>query len=145
MNWTAFTPLSALGGGALIGLAATLFLLATGRAAGISGIVFGLFQPRPGDFGWRLAFVLGLLAAGVVGVVVAPEAIATNSGRGPLSMLVAGVVVGYGTRLGNGCTSGHGVCGLSRFSVRSLAATLTFMATGIITVTLIDKVIGALP
>ncbi len=145
MNWSACTPLSALGGGALIGLAASIFLVTTGRVAGISGIVFGLLTPRPGDFAWRVAFVVGLLAAGVVALLVAPDAIATADGRGPLSMLVAGVIVGYGTRLGNGCTSGHGVCGLSRFSGRSLAATLTFMTTGIVTVTAVNSVFGDLP
>ncbi len=145
MNWSAFTPLTALAGGALIGLAASIFLLATGRVAGISGIVFGLLTPRPGDLAWRVAFVVGLVAAGVVAVAIAPQTVATASGRGPVAMLVAGVIVGYGTRLGNGCTSGHGVCGLSRFSGRSLAATLTFMTTGIATVTAVDALFGDLP
>lgn len=135
MNWTAFTPLSALLGGAVIGLAVSVFLLASGRVAGISGILGGVLSPKPGDIAWRLAFLAGLLIVGVVAAVVDPTALAVSSSRGPLAMLAAGLVVGYGTRLGNGCTSGHAVCGLSRFSVRSLAATTTFMFTGMVTAT----------
>lgn len=143
VNWTAFTPTSALAGGAVIGLAVSLFLLATGRVAGISGIVGGALSPRPGDFAWRVAFLAGLLVVGVVVSIVAPTAVSLSATRGPVAMLVAGVVVGYGTRLGNGCTSGHGVCGLSRFSVRSLAATVTFMCTGMLTVTAVRLLGGA--
>lgn len=142
MNWTAFTPLSALAGGAIIGLAVSFFLLLTGRVAGISGIVGGLFSPKPGDFAWRVAFTVGLLGVGVVAAVMFPEQVAASQTRTPLAMIAAGVIVGYGTRLGNGCTSGHGVCGISRLSVRSLVATATFMATGIITVTIIHFVFG---
>lgn len=142
MNWTAFTPLSALAGGAIIGLAVSFFLLLTGRVAGISGIVGGLFSPKPGDFAWRLAFVVGLLGVGLIAAVAFPEQVTASQTRSPLAMLAAGVVVGYGTRLGNGCTSGHGVCGISRLSVRSLVATATFMATGILTVTIIHFAFG---
>lgn len=137
MNWTAFTPVPALAGGALIGVAVSLFLLATGRVAGISGVVGGVLSPKPGDLAWRVAFLAGLLAVGLVAAMLEPSTLAPSASRGPLAMVVAGLVVGYGTRLGNGCTSGHGVCGLSRFSVRSLVATLTFMFTGMVTVTLI--------
>ena len=142
MNWTAFTPFSALAGGAIIGLAVSFFLLLTGRVAGISGIVGGLFSPKPGDFAWRVAFTVGLLVVGVVAALMFPEQVTSSSSRSPLAMLAAGVIVGYGTRLGNGCTSGHGVCGISRFSVRSLVATATFMTTGILTVTIIHFVFG---
>ena len=142
MNWTAFTPFSALAGGAIIGLAVSFFLLLTGRVAGISGIVGGLFLPKPGDFAWRVAFTVGLLAVGVVAALMFPEQVTVSSTRSPLAMLAAGAIVGYGTRLGNGCTSGHGVCGISRFSLRSLVATATFMTTGILTVTIIHFVFG---
>jgi uncharacterized membrane protein YedE/YeeE len=142
VNWTAFTPISALTGGAIIGLAVSLYLLLTGRVAGISGIVGGLVKPKPGDFAWRLAFVGGLLLVGVIAAIATPEMVTSSSSRGPVAMAIAGVVVGYGTRLGNGCTSGHGVCGISRLSPRSLVATGTFMATGIITVTIVRIAFG---
>ena len=137
MAWSTFTPLSALLGGALIGLAASLLWLTNGRVAGISGIVSGLVPGRAFDVSWRLSFLGGLLAVGVVASLLAPATVAVSSLRGPAVMLVAGVVVGFGTRLGNGCTSGHGICGLARFSKRSFAATLTFMAFGFLTVFLL--------
>jgi uncharacterized protein len=124
-----FTPYSSLAGGALIGLAALVLMLGYGRVAGISGIVGGLFAPRAGETAWRAAFVIGLLggaamAGAVVGVPVLRE-------RPALAIVAAaGLLVGYGTRLGSGCTSGHGVCGLARLSPRSLAATAVFMAGG---------------
>jgi uncharacterized membrane protein YedE/YeeE len=130
------TYLLALGGGALIGLAATLTMLTLGRVAGISGIWGGLMLRGANDRTWRLAFIAGMLGAGVVAAQVEPSSI--TAAPAPLVVVaVAGVLVGYGTRLGGGCTSGHGVCGLSRFSVRSLAAVLTFMATGMITVAIV--------
>ena len=128
----AFTPWSALAGGALIGGSASMLLLLNGRIAGISGIVGGLVRPRRDDTSWRAFFVAGLLTAGLALFVLRPS----TFGVAPVSLpmaIVAGVFVGLGTRLGNGCTSGHGVCGLSRLSARSLAATMTFMATGAIT------------
>lgn len=140
--WDQFTPWSALAGGAIIGLAAALFLLFTGRVAGISGVVGGLFQPVPGDFAWRVLFAAGLAAGGLVASIVAPEALAWTAQRSLGAVAVAGVLVGFGTRLGNGCTSGHGVCGLSRLSRRSLVATLTFMATGALTATLAGALLG---
>ncbi len=142
MNWQAFTPFSALAGGAIIGLAVSFFLLLTGRVAGISGIVGGLLSPKPGDFAWRVAFTIGLLGVGLVAADLVPEQVTASQTRSPLAMLAAGAIVGYGTRLGNGCTSGHGVCGISRLSVRSLVATVTFMTTGILTVTMIHFAFG---
>jgi uncharacterized membrane protein YedE/YeeE len=126
------TWLLALLGGALIGSGSALLLLTHGRIAGISGIAGGLLQRATPDRAWRLAFVGGLVAVGVVASVVAPAAIGASVR--PLALvIVAGLLVGFGTRLGHGCTSGHGVCGLSRWSARSLVAVVTFMITGAIT------------
>ena len=130
IDWANFTPLLSTAGGMLIGLAASAMLLFEGRVAGISGIVGGLFTPRAGDIGWRVAFLFGLLAAGIVGSALFPAAVAVEITRAPWMLVVAGLLVGVGTRLGNGCTSGHGVCGLSRMSPRSLASVVTFMAVG---------------
>lgn len=129
-------------GGALIGLAATVYLLFSGRIAGVSGIFFGVIKPRAGDFVWRLMFVVGLLAAGVIASVFVDEPFVYHSGRSMAVIALAGLFVGFGTRLGSGCTSGHGVCGLSRMSPRSLAATLTFIAVGVVTATLFRIVMG---
>jgi uncharacterized membrane protein YedE/YeeE len=137
-----FSPLSALVGGALIGLSAGGMLLLHGRVAGISGIVGGLLHPKPGDVRWRAAFVLGLLSAGVVSLVAGVDAFPYTLDRAPWMVAVAGLFVGFGTRLGNGCTSGHGVCGLARFSQRSLVAVVTFMATGMISAVLMDRLLG---
>jgi uncharacterized membrane protein YedE/YeeE len=128
-----FTPLTALIGGLLIGLAAAMLVLFNGRIAGISGILGGLLRPKRGDVSWRLAFVLGLLAAPVLYAALAmlPASHIAASDR---LIVIAGLLVGVGTRYGAGCTSGHGVCGLSRFSMRSLVATLTFMTAGFVTV-----------
>lgn len=133
IDWLNFTPWSSLAGGILIGLAAAALLLLLGRIAGISGIVGGLLQPSKGDTGWRLAFVLGLLAAPTVYTLFQPLPEIEVSTDLPV-LLAAGLLVGVGTRYGSGCTSGHGVCGLSRLSPRSLAATLVFMAAGFATV-----------
>jgi uncharacterized membrane protein YedE/YeeE len=133
LDLNAFTPASALAGGALIGLAAAMFMLFNGRIAGISGIVGGLLRARRGDVSWRLAFVIGLMAAPVVYQLVATlPAIRIDTGE--TMLILAGLLVGVGTRYGAGCTSGHGVCGLSRLSVRSLVATLLFMTAGFATV-----------
>lgn len=137
-----FTPWSALLGGGLIGLAAALFLLFTGRIAGISGVVGGLFSPTPGDFAWRLLFVGGLMSGGLVAAIFEPSMLAWDVPRSLGAVAVAGLLVGFGTRLGNGCTSGHGVCGLSRLSRRSFVATLTFMAAGAITATVVGSFFG---
>lgn len=133
IDWTHFTPWTSLFGGALIGLAAAMLVLLCGRIAGISGILGGVIAMRRGDIAWRLAFVAGLLAAPTAMVLVGkPLAPRIDAGLGML--LVAGLLVGLGTRYGAGCTSGHGVCGLSRLSPRSLFATGAFMAAGVATV-----------
>ena len=137
-----FSPLSALLGGALIGLSAGGMLLLHGRVAGISGIVGGLLHPKPGDVRWRAAFVLGLLTAGLVSLTSGVDTFPYTLDRAPWMVGLAGLLVGFGTRLGNGCTSGHGVCGLARFSQRSLVAVVTFMATGMITAVLVDRLLG---
>jgi len=139
--WTSFTPWAALAGGALIGFAAALLILFNGRIAGISGIVGGLLRPARGDAGWRLAFVLGLLAAPLAWLAIgtAPR---LHVEAGWPTLIVAGLLVGIGTRYGSGCTSGHGVCGLSRGSLRSLAATATFMAAGFATVFVVRHLLG---
>lgn len=142
IDWNAFTPWPALAGGVLIGLAASLLVLANGRIAGISGIVAGLFRPAGGgEAGWRLAFVAGLLASPWLYRLVAnwPE---PQIDAGPVALIVAGLLVGLGTRYGAGCTSGHGVCGLSRLSGRSLVATLAFMTAGFATVFLLRHVLA---
>ena len=137
-----FTPVSALLGGALIGLGTIVLMLANGRIAGISGIVGGVVQPDGPEWRWRLGFVAGMVGGAALAMVagVAPETIAVT-GSLPL-LLGGGLLVGFGTRLGSGCTSGHGVCGLARLSPRSLAATLIFMATGAATVFVMRHAIG---
>lgn len=131
INWDAFTPYPALFGGLLIGLSAVVLILLSGRVAGISGILGGLLKPQPGETLWRLAFLIGMVAAPWLHVaLVGPFEF--DSPRGNLAIIVAGLLVGYGTRLGSGCTSGHGVCGLSRLSMRSLVATGVFMAVGFV-------------
>jgi len=127
---------STLGGG-MIGLAASWLLLSKGRIAGVSGIVGGLLAPWSDESAWRLSFVLGLMAGGALLMVTMPEVIASPTGRSLTAVSIAGVLVGHGTRSGSGCTSGHGVCGLTRLSPRSFVATLTFMTTGAVTATLI--------
>ncbi len=126
--------LFALAGGSIIGFAASLLWALNGRIAGISGIVGGLLTPTLGDWAWRAWFVAGLLLGGLAGALASPERFALNGVPALPLVAAAGVLVGVGTRLGNGCTSGHGVCGISRLSKRSVLATLTFMATGAITV-----------
>ena len=133
INWNAFTPWSALLGGLLIGLATAMFALLNGRIAGISGVLGGLLKPVREDVGWRAAFILGLVGAPLVYAMVgALPAVQIDAGDGVL--VAAGLLVGVGTRYGSGCTSGHGVCGLSRRSLRSLVATATFMGAGFVTV-----------
>ena len=135
MTITQFTPYAALTGGALIGLAAVLLMAATGRIAGVSGIAVRLFPPYgDGQLGGRLAFVAGLILAPLVWLSVTGQMPAQNIDSSGVVLIVAGLLVGFGSVWGNGCTSGHGVCGISRLSWRSLAATLTFMASGIVTV-----------
>ncbi len=136
-----FTPISALIGGALIGVAATLLLVLNGRIAGVSGILGGLLPPKAGDAGWRFAFLAGLpigtlLYIGAAGGV--PFAIEATT---PI-LIVGGIITGVGVRWGGGCTSGHGVCGLGRLSARSLVATVTFMAATLVTVLVVRHVFG---
>jgi uncharacterized protein len=134
IDWQHFTPYISAAGGGLIGLAAAVLIVFNGRVAGISGIAGGLFNPARGDVTWRLAFLVGLVIAPIVyGLVRTLPAIHIEASISTL--VVAGLLVGVGTRYGAGCTSGHGVCGLSRFSFRSLAATLTFMAIGFLVAT----------
>lgn len=132
LDWTHFTPWASLAGGLLLGLASALFILLNGRILGISGILGGLLSPRAGDALWRMAFLLGLFAAPPTFMALAPAGLVTapRIEAGTALVVIAGLLVGYGTRMGSGCTSGHGVCGLSRLSPRSLIATLAFMAAG---------------
>lgn len=141
IDWTHFTPWAALAGGALIGLAAALFLLLNGRIAGISGVVGGLLRPARGDIAWRVAFVLGLVGAPLVyGWLQAPPVPQIDADYATLAL--AGLLVGVGTRYGSGCTSGHGVCGLARLSPRSLVATACFMAAGFATVFIVRHLLN---
>ena len=139
IDWLHFTPWTSLGGGILLGIASAMFVLLNGRILGISGILGGLLAPRMGDIGWRFAFLLGMGAAPMVfGAVMPPELLpAVRIDASEPVIALAGVLVGLGTRYGSGCTSGHGVCGLSRLSPRSLVATLSFMAAGFATVYLL--------
>ena len=143
--WDLFTPGASLAGGLLIGAAAALMVVLLGRIMGISGIVGGLLQASswrsPAQWGWRAAFLVGLLAAPAVWQLFAPLP-SVQMPSNPVLIVTAGLLVGVGTRMGAGCTSGHGVCGLSRLSLRSLAATLTFMATGVATVFVLRHVVG---
>ncbi len=132
----------AIVGGLVIGLATSGFLLLGGRLSGISGIVGGLLPPTAGDIGWRLAFLLGLISGGMALQVAAPGAFPATVSTSTAQVIVAGLLVGFGTRLSNGCTSGHGVCGLGRRSTRGLVATLTFMLTGALTVFVVEHVLG---
>lgn len=137
-----FTPWSALAGGVLIGAAASLLLMAAGRIAGISGILGGVLMPARGDVRWRVLFLAGLVSAGLIAALVMPESIGASPRSLP-TLAAAGLLVGVGTRLGNGCTSGHGVCGISRLAPRSIAATVVFMATGMMSVLLWRWIGGA--
>jgi uncharacterized membrane protein YedE/YeeE len=141
IDWLHFTPMPALAGGALIGLAASWLLLAEGRILGAAGIMAGLISPKPGQWLWRLALVSGLLAAPALAILLFGAQSLVIESSAPL-LVIAGLLVGVGSRLAHGCTSGHGVCGLARLSPRSAAATLTFMATGLLTVFVARHVLG---
>ena len=139
---TEFEPVAATIGGILIGLSAVLLLWLNGRIAGISGILFGVFTRESTERNWRLLFVAGLLLGGFLYQFLTQQTLSTR-GDYPLPLLIsAGILVGIGTRLGSGCTSGHGVCGISRLSNRSIVATLTFMAAGIATVAIMRLFTG---
>lgn len=137
-----FTPIASTLGGLMIGVAAAGLLMFHGRIAGISGIAGGIFRRQEGDIGWRVMFLVGLFAAGVVWSFFAPDDYAFAIERSTPALVVAGLAVGVGTQLGSGCTSGHGVCGIGRLSKRSIVATLTFMATAAITVFIVNEVLG---
>lgn len=139
IDWTHFTPIASAAGGALIGLAAALFILFNGRIAGISGILGGLLSWPKGDIAWRIMFLAGLVVAPLLFAIVAPLPTVRIEAGMP-ALIVAGLLVGLGTRYGAGCTSGHGVCGLSRLSPRSLVATAAFMTAGFVTVFVIRHI-----
>ena len=136
IDWLHFTPWTSLLGGILLGVAAGALFVYSGRILGITGIVAGLLKPKSGDTSWRLAFLLGLFAAPLVAKLLLPAELihAPRIDANWTMVITAGLLVGFGTRWGAGCTSGHGICGLSRFSLRSLVATLSFMGTGFVTV-----------
>jgi uncharacterized membrane protein YedE/YeeE len=137
-----FTPLPSLLGGVLIGLSASAMFGLLGRVAGVSGIVGGLLAGEGANLPWRAAFVAGLLAGGVLAAPLAPSMVAMTLERSAPALVAAGLLVGYGSRLGSGCTSGHGVCGIARASKRSIVATLTFMGTGALTTLVVTQVFG---
>lgn len=139
---TEFTPISALAGGGLIGLAAVWLMATNGRIAGISGITGGLIGPGGADRGWRLAYLAGLIAAPLIWMAATQAPVEITVTAGPAALIAAGLLVGAGTQLGSGCTSGHGVCGLSLFSPRSLVAVATFMATAAATVFVVRHILG---
>lgn len=141
IDWTHFTPWASLAGGLLIGLATAMFLLFNGRIAGISGVLGGLLRPAAGDIGWRIAFLGGMMAAPALFALFVPLP-EVQVDAGTATLLAAGLLVGVGTRYGSGCTSGHGVCGLSRRSPRSLVATAAFMFAGFVTVYVVRHLIG---
>ncbi|OYQ39430.1 YeeE/YedE [Rhodoferax sp. TH121] len=141
IDWNQFTPWTSLGGGLVLGLAAALFILVSGRVLGISSILGDMLRAKRADLGWRLTFFAGMLVSPLVYSWVTPLPTARIDADW-VTLVVAGLLVGVGTRYGTGCTSGHGVCGLSRLSARSLAATLTFMATGFATVFIVRHVLG---
>jgi uncharacterized membrane protein YedE/YeeE len=142
VDWASFTPWSALVGGGLIGLGAAILVLFNGRIAGVAGIAGGLLRPAPGEVAWRSAFIAALIAAPVIySIVAGPPTLTIDAGYPTL--IVAGLLVGIGTRYGSGCTSGHGVCGVSRLSPRSMVATLAFMAAGFATVFVVRHLVAS--
>ena len=143
IDWNHFTPWASLTGGLLLGVASAVFILINGRILGISGILGGLLPPKLGDIGWRVAFLLGMLAAPTVFMALAPAGLASEPriDAGFWTVIAAGLLVGIGTRYASGCTSGHGVCGLSRLSPRSLVATLSFMGAGFFIVYIVRHIV----
>jgi hypothetical protein len=137
-----FTPVSAAIGGALIGLSAVLLMLFSGRIAGVSGIFDGLINPKTSDRAWRAAFVAGLIAAPVTAMLVSYAVPTPQMPASYVTIIVGGLLVGFGARLGSGCTSGHGICGIARLSPRSIAATGVFMVAAIVVVALTHHVFG---
>lgn len=141
MDWINFTMWMPLTGGLIIGLAATILLYFNGRIAGISGILGALLKPTKGDIGWRVAFISGLMISSSVYMIASPLPVPTIDADITI-LIIAGVMVGFGTRYGSGCTSGHGVCGLSRGSLRSFVATISFIGAGVLTVYFVKHLIG---
>ena len=141
IDWNSFTPWHAAAGGVAIGIAAAMFILLNGRIAGISGILGGLLRPSRGDIAWRVAFLAGLVGSPLL-YALFKALPAPRIEAGPIALVVAGLLVGAGTRYGSGCTSGHGVCGISRLSVRSLVATGAFMGAGFATVYVARHLLG---
>lgn len=143
IDWNHFTPWASLAGGVLLGLASAAFILVNGRILGISGIIGGLMMPKKGDIEWRISFLLGMFAAPfAMGFLFPSDWVQVpHIEAGYIAIAIAGLLVGFGTRFGSGCTSGHGVCGLSRLSARSLVATLTFMGFGFLIVYVVQHLI----
>ncbi|QWD93661.1 YeeE/YedE family protein [Polynucleobacter sp. MG-Unter2-18] len=142
IDWLAFSPVPAFLGGILLGLAAALYVILHGRILGISGIVSGLLSPKDGDIQWRLSLALGLLSAPILASLFFGLHTITVIDADWITIIIAGVLVGFGANYGSGCTSGHGVCGLSRLSPRSLVATVSFMSAGFLIVFVIRHVLG---
>ncbi|OIM98581.1 MULTISPECIES: YeeE/YedE thiosulfate transporter family protein [unclassified Polynucleobacter] len=143
IDWLSFTPIPSLLGGMILGIAAALYVLLHGRILGISGIVSGLLHSKAGDIAWRLSLVLGLLSAPVLAALFFGIRPIVDIESDWYAILLAGLLVGFGAQYGSGCTSGHGICGLSRLSPRSLVATATFMSAGFLTVFAIRHILGA--
>ena len=141
IDWFSFTPIPSLFGGMILGVAAALYVLLHGRILGISGIVSGLLHPKKGDWSWRLAFALGLLTSSFLAALIFGILPVIEVDASWLTVIVAGLLVGFGVQYGSGCTSGHGICGLSRLSPRSLVATLSFMTAGFLVVFVIRHLI----
>jgi uncharacterized membrane protein YedE/YeeE len=143
INWLTFTPVPSLLGGMILGVAAALYVLLHGRILGISGIVSGLLHPKQGDRAWRVALFFGLLTAPALAALLFEIRPIVEVDADWIAVIMAGLLVGFGAQYGSGCTSGHGICGLSRLSPRSLVATLSFMTAGFLTVYVLRHVIGA--
>jgi uncharacterized membrane protein YedE/YeeE len=142
IDWLSFTPIPSLLGGMILGVAAALYVLLHGRILGISGIVSGLIHPKAGDMGWRLSLTLGILSAPFWAALIFDIRPIVQIDTDWLGIILAGLLVGFGAQYGSGCTSGHGICGLSRLSPRSLVATLTFMGAGFLTVFVLRHLMG---
>ena len=142
IDWLAFTPIPSLLGGIILGVAAALYVLFHGRILGISGIISGLLRPKSGDRAWRMALILGLLTAPLLAALFFEIHPIVEVEADWLAVVIAGLLVGFGTQYGSGCTSGHGICGLSRLSPRSLVATVSFMTAGFLIVFVLRHVIG---
>ena len=143
MNVPTSDLLAGLAGGLIIGAATSFMLLFSGRIAGVSGIIGGLLPATRGDIDWRAMFLAGLLVGGVILRFIYPAAFPATIDASPMTLIGAGLLVGFGTRMGNGCTSGHGVCGIGRMSRRSLVATITFLLSGMVTVYITHHLLGA--